>query len=125
MPKMPAGLSMDAKREWRRVGRSLYRMGLLTELDRMTLAVYCEIYARYERCQAVLSEQGDTYIRPNGEPKQRPEYFIVQNCLKELRSFIALFGLSPSARIRLQVEQPDKPDAMDKLLDQGGRNEPR
>ncbi len=117
VPRMPAGLSEGAKAEWRRVARPLFELGLLTELDRMTLAAYCETYARYERCQAVLAEQGDVYIKPNGEPKQRPEYYIVQNCLKELRAFIALFGLSPSARIRLQVEEPQTRDEMDKLLD--------
>jgi P27 family predicted phage terminase small subunit len=117
LPKMPTGLSKEAKSEWRRVARPLYEMGLLTRLDVKTLALYCECVARYERCQAALLERGDTFIQPNGVPKQRPEYYIMQNCLKELRAFIALFGLSPSARMRLQLPEQQEPDAMDDLLD--------
>ena len=31
--------------------RTFYRAGLLTELDTNTLAMYCETWARFERCQ--------------------------------------------------------------------------
>lgn len=117
LPKMPAGLSREAKSEWRRVAKPLHQLGLLTELDRKTLAMYCETIARYERAQAVLIEQGDTYIKPNGEPKQRPEYFIMRDAMQELRQLIALFGLSPSARMRLQIPEPEQPDEMENLLD--------
>jgi P27 family predicted phage terminase small subunit len=117
LPKMPAGLSREAKSEWRRVAKPLHQLGLLTELDRKTLAMYCETIARYERAQAVLIEKGDTYIKPNGEPKQRPEYFIMRDAMQELRQLIALFGLSPSARMRLQIPEPEQPDEMENLLD--------
>lgn len=116
-PKMPAGLSPAAKAEWRRIARPLHQLGLLTELDRKTLAMYCETLARYERCQAVLLEQGDTLIQPNGVPKQRPEYYISKDCMKELRAFATLFGLSPSARLRMQLPEPEQPDPMRSLLD--------
>ena len=117
LPKMPPGLSNEAKREWRRVARPLFDVGLLTELDKQTLAIYCEAVARYERSQAYLLKYGDTYLKENGEPKQRPEYFIMQNSLKELRQFIALFGLSPAARLRMELPQPQEPDELDSLLD--------
>ena len=116
-PRMPAGLSPAAKAEWRRVARPLHRLGLLTELDRKTLGMYCEAVARYERCQAYLAEHGETHVTHTGAEKPRPEYYVMMATLKEIRNFIALFGLSPSARIRLQVEQPGKPDEMENLLD--------
>ncbi len=119
LPKMPAGLSAGAKAEWRRVAKPLHQLGLLTELDRKTLAMYCECVARYERAQAALLKDGDTFIQPNGVPKQRPEYYIMRDALQELRQFIALFGLSPSARMRLQIPEPEHPDEMEALLDCG------
>ena len=58
-----------------------------------------------------------TPFQPNGVPKQRPEYYIMRDALQELRQFIALFGLSPSARMRLQIPEPEHPDEMEALLD--------
>jgi len=59
--------------------------------------MYCECWGRYLRSQEVLAREGDTYMKPSGEPKQRPEYYIMKDSLKELRQFINLFGLSPTA----------------------------
>lgn len=117
LPKMPTGLSKEAQREWRRVAKPLYKLGLLTELDKNTLALYCELVGRYERAQAVLLEEGDTYTKPNGEPKQKPEYYIMKDCLKEIRAFITLFGLAPSARMRMELPEPTNHDEMELLLD--------
>ncbi len=117
MPKCPGWLTKEAKAEWRRVAKPLYRMGLLTELDKQTLAMYCQTWARYEQCQKILAAEGDTYIQPNGQPKQRPEYYIMKDCLKELRAFITLFGLSPSARMRMELPEPKETNEFEELLD--------
>jgi len=117
LPRMPTGLTDEAKREWRRVARPLFDLGLLTELDKNTLALYCELVGRYERAQAVLLEKGDTFIQPNGVPKQRPEYYIMKDCLKEIRAFIKQFGLSPAARMRMELPEPQEPDELENLLD--------
>ena len=53
LPKCPTWLTKEAKREWKRVAGPLYRAGLLTELDTNTLAMYCETWARFERCQRI------------------------------------------------------------------------
>jgi len=58
-------------------------LGLLTEMDQQTLAMYCECWGRYLRSQEVLAREGDTYMKPSGEPKQRPEYYIMKDSLKE------------------------------------------
>ena len=117
LPRMPTGLTDEAKREWRRVARPLFDLGLLTELDKNTLALYCELVGRYERAQAALLEKGDTFVQPNGVPKQRPEYYIMKDCLKEIRAFIKQFGLSPAARMRMELPEPQEPDELENLLD--------
>lgn len=118
MPKCPSWLTKEAKAEWRRVAKPLFRMGLLTELDKQTLAMYCQTWARYQDAQKILAAEGDTYIQPtNGQPKQRPEYYIMKDCLKELRAFITLFGLSPSARMRMELPEPKETNEFEELLD--------
>lgn len=117
-PECPKWLTKEAKAEWKRVADPLHKLGLLTELDRQTLAMYCECWARYLASQQVLAREGDTYIQPNGIPKQRPEYYIMKDCLKELRLFIKLFGLSPEARMRMDLPgEPDETDELESLLD--------
>lgn len=116
LPKMPPGLSREAKKEWRRVAGPLYRAGLLSELDKNTLVMYCQTWARYERIQKILDQTGDTFIQSNGDPKQRPEYYIMKDAMKELRALIALFGLAPGPRMRMQLPEPSVQDEMEALL---------
>lgn len=118
LPRMPAGLSKEVQREWRRVARPLFELGLLTELDKNTLVMYCEAWGRYERMQAILTAEGDVYTTPTGMLKQRPEYYIMRDALQELRAHIQLFGLSPSARMRMELPEPASYDEMGMLLDE-------
>ena len=118
LPKMPTGLSKAAKAEWRRVARPLFELGLLTELDRHTLAMYCETLSRYMEANKVLDREGLTFTTPSGLIKQRPEYYIMRDALQELRAFIQLFGLSPAARMRMQLPEPQEPDELEELLDE-------
>ncbi len=117
LPRCPSWLSEEAKREWKRVARPLYDLGLLTELDKQTLALYCAAWGRYEQMEAILAQEGDIYIQPNGVPKQRPEYYIMKDTLKELRALIALFGMAPGPRMRMQLPEPEETDELADLLD--------
>jgi len=118
VPKMPSWLSEEAKKEWRRVAKPLWEMGLLSDLDINTLALYCETWATYLRNLRVLQEEGDVYEQASGNLKQRPEYYIARDAQQELREFIKLFGLSPSARMRMELPGTEDPgDPMSELLD--------
>ena len=44
IPRCPAHLGAEAKREWKRVSRELAGYGLLTRIDRAALALYCEAW---------------------------------------------------------------------------------
>ena len=45
VPKCPAWLSKEAKREWKRLVPFLEQAGLLTQVDRAAFAGYCQSYA--------------------------------------------------------------------------------
>lgn len=47
MPTCPTHLNTIAKREWKRAGKVLNNIGLMTELDMATLAEYCESYGKW------------------------------------------------------------------------------
>ncbi len=118
-PKMPTGLPDAAQAEWRRVAKRLWQMGLLTELDRLTLAIYCQLVARYDRYNSILDAEGDTFITDGGMIRARPEVAMRDNALKEIRMFIKEFGFSPNARARMTLPEPQQNelDEFEALLD--------
>ena len=118
VPTCPAWLCDKARAEWHRVAGPLYDLGLLTEIDQYTLGMYCQVWARYLNAEEVLRREGLTLIMPSGVIKQRPEYFILKDCLVELRAFIKLFGLSPESRMRMHIpDSPGEESELESLLD--------
>jgi P27 family predicted phage terminase small subunit len=107
----PDHLSDIAKEEWARLAPSMSLLGLLTELDRAAFAAYCQSYARWvqaEHLLAMLMEQD-----PSGRSallmKSRagnicpnPLVWIGRNAANDMIRYAAEFGLSPSARARVQ-----------------------
>lgn len=102
-PRCPSWLDAEAKREWRRIAPSLERIGLLTEIDGAALAGYCQSYARWRQCQHVLAKEGLTFKTESGYTAARPEVAIGNRALIEIRAFCAQFGMTPSARARMQL----------------------
>jgi P27 family predicted phage terminase small subunit len=111
-PKCPAWLDKNAKREWRRVAPLLEKLGLLTEVDGVALAGYCQAYARWREAEMILSKEGLTFKTTNGYVQQRPEVSIAQTSIKLVKDFCAQFGLTPSARGRMNVA-PAEPGGED------------
>jgi len=106
-PIMPPGLDPAAKREWKRVADPLFKLGVLTELDKVNLAIYCQLISKFERYEKTLEEKGEIYETATGMLKPRPEVAMRDNCLKEIRQFVKMFGLSHDARCRMELPQAD------------------
>lgn len=102
-PKCPSWLSKEAKREWRRIAPALERLGLLTEIDGAALAGYVQSYSTWKVATEAILENGLTYESANGNVRQRPEVVIASKALAEVRQFCQEFGLTPSARARMQL----------------------
>ena len=111
-PKCPSWLNRVAKREWKRVSPALEKLGLLTPLDMANLAAYCRTYAEMVEAQEFLAKHGLTYQiarrDTNGAivdmvAQQWPQVAIVRRCQEEIRSYSAMFGMSPSDRSRMKV----------------------
>jgi len=115
MPECPEWLLDDAKDEWDRVAPELHRLGLLTQLDRVALAAYCQSYAKWKQADEWIKENGTVYpIRgPDGEVRylqQVPQVSIANQCLKQIRAFCAEFGLTPAARARMELPNEREED---------------
>ena len=117
-PKCPAWLSVEAKREWKRICPFLEKAGLLTQVDRAALAGYCQSYANWQNAEKHIAEEGSTFETPNGYQQQTPWVSIAQTNLKNMLKFCTEFGLTPSSRSRIAAAKADEDseDDMEHLL---------
>lgn len=111
----PPGLTRHAAEEWRRVAPELDQLGLLTTVDRAVLESYCEAAATMRECRAVIARHGRTFTTATGQVKARPEVKMMAEAARLVRQFAVEFGMTPSARTRVQPastgQQPPLPGA--------------
>lgn len=117
-PRCPTWLEDEAKKEWKRMGKILEQMGLLTDMDMAAFAGYCQAYARWKEAEEFLTQHGSIVRTPNGYLQQVPQVTIAQTNLKIVLRFCEQFGLTPSARSRIAADNAaaDPEDDMEQLL---------
>jgi len=117
LPAVPAHLTDDAKVEWGRVSDELYKIGLLSGIDRAALAAYCQAYGRWvaaERAIATMAA-GDTLTAglliktTNGNAIQNPLVGTANKAMADMVRYAAEFGMTPSARSRINATPAQNP----------------
>ena len=116
-PDMPEWLPEDAKAEWRRVAPELSRLGLLAKIDGSALAAYCEAFSRWKQAVEMMAEDGIVFVTAAGYTAQHPAVGIANKAKVDMLRFGREFGLTPSARGRMNLpgEKPEA-DPMETLL---------
>lgn len=118
VPAAPVWLLAEARAEWDRITPELEKLGLVSELDVAHLAAYCQAYALMVRCALELKRlQGEELDKPErdrnpmrGLVDTTPSGYKQISALMQaynraadaMKSHAAEFGLSPSARMRVQ-----------------------
>lgn len=99
-PGAPDHLSADALAEWNRVVPLLEKIGIIAEIYRAPLAVYCQAWGRYVHAERKIAELGDNGlidVTPSGY-KQMGVWLQVSNrAAEQMKTFAAEFGMTPSA----------------------------
>ena len=117
LPSPPPELCDDAKVEWGRISEELYRLKLLSGIDRAALAAYCQAYGRWvqaERGIRKMAEKdpltGGMMIKTtNGNVVQNPLVGIANKAMSDVVRYAAEFGMTPSARSRMSVDATAAP----------------
>lgn len=99
----PEILDDVAVKEWKRVVPFLTKYGILTDLDRNTLALYCQSWADYLNYTEILRESGSTYETALGQIKPRPEVLMRRQAWMEVIRVSTEYGLTPSSRAGMQL----------------------
>jgi P27 family predicted phage terminase small subunit len=118
LPDPPPVLSADALEEWEKISRRLLAAGILTGLDRSTLAAYCQSYGRWMQAERALTEMaksdavtaGLVTITTNGNAIQNALVGIANKAMSDMVRYAAEFGMTPSSRTRIRATSDEKQD---------------
>lgn len=115
---MPSHLGPVAVQKWQQVLPLLQAVKVMTKADVEALARYCDTYEWWLATRARLKSEGDTYpiLNDKGEIKyiaQRPEVSIAHKLAAQMRQLEQDFGLNPSARTGLHVQEQKQEDDED------------
>lgn len=102
-PACPAHLCSPAKTEWKRLAGRLSELRILTDLDRASLAAYCQAYGRWVEAERKLHETPMLLKLPSGYVQQNPWLTIANKQLELMHKYMSEFGLSPVARSRVST----------------------
>ncbi len=118
-PEPPSGLPEVAEAEWRKMAPVLSGYKLLSDLDLTALEMYCRVYARWLAAEKALEESGTlVFETQTGYQTQSAYLNIINQCLKQMQSIMAEFGMTPATRERLKAiaNQPKQGDLFGDFL---------
>ena len=106
IPDCPSHLLPVAKKEWKRITPLLEACGLISKLDRATLAAYCQAYARWVNAETEIKKLGDKGLietTPSGYKQMSVLLQISNRAVDQLDKLGRNFGFSPNARAALNM----------------------
>lgn len=112
----PKHLTPAAKQEWKRIYPELRRMGLISKVDRVALAAYCEAYALWVEYKQIVADKGALYKTALGNVITSPALSVMNKALEQMHKYLTEFGMTPASRSRISVEITDSDDPLDRLL---------
>lgn len=133
-PDAPGWLSADALTEWDRIVPELVKSEAVAKVDQAALAAYCQAYAELVACTRVLETEGRFITEPvqnaKGEVlgeriKPHPAVSAQRDAFGRVKAYLAEFGLSPAARVRLKFMKEGGQDALSALLSGHAEANPR
>lgn len=122
MPTPPEFIAGYALEEWHRVTPYLYSVGILTQVDRAAIAAYCQCYGRWRMAEERFVESakndpvsGGILARTKaGNVIQNPILSAANAALRDMIRIAAEFGMTPSARARIEGKRGEEQDTLSK-----------
>ncbi|MCP4249376.1 MAG: phage terminase small subunit P27 family [bacterium] len=125
-PDRPDWLDADAQAAWEELVPMLESMGVLSRIDGHALSRYCRLWSRWRKAEEFLDQKGDMYPLKDesGQVKyfqQWPQVSIAAKLAQQLTRLEQEFGMTPSARARIQIQRSasERPNAKSKYFDAG------
>jgi P27 family predicted phage terminase small subunit len=107
VPVCPKRLDKLAREEWDRIVPQLAELGVLTELDGSALETYCFHWSQAVKYRRLAGKQ--PMVKTPWGPKPNPAGAEARKHDDIVKQYQDRFGLSPSARSRVNVPEKKKP----------------
>ena len=117
--KLPAPtrwLSDDGRAEYRRVGRLLVKIRVMTEADQVALAAYAQNYVMWVNAMREIATDGLVQTQPSGRVIVSPMFEVMKHAERDMRRYLLEFGMTPASRTRVQAQTEDEGDEFDRFL---------
>jgi P27 family predicted phage terminase small subunit len=119
-PNCPRWLPVEGRREWARIVPVLDNLGLLSVVDRATLAAYCDAWARLREASEDVTRRGltieterqrfsrnGTLLATDIVELTNPSVKIAADAAERIRRFATEFGLTPASRLKEKTAESD------------------
>lgn len=116
MPTAPENMSEFARQEWERITPILYRLGLLSEIDTVALAMYCDAVSTWRQAKEQLAIEGLTISTTNGNVIQNPVLGIRNKAMELAHKFLIQFGMTPASRANVTTREENKNNPLAKFI---------
>jgi len=84
--------------EWSRISKLLFDQGLLAEMDRAVLEIYCVAYSRWIEAEKKLKTDGLTIETTNGNVTAHPLVGIANQAMDLMQKILIEFGMATHER---------------------------
>lgn len=123
VPRPPAWLLGEARKEWFNIAPKLHAAGLLTNLDLRALAGYCVNFAQWLEAVEAIRQSG-TVIKGGKNkdiPMISPYVRIAREAHLAWTRALVEFGMTPSSRGRVKISKPEAKDPFELFLLRGNK----
>jgi len=110
IPECPAHITGEARKEWDRLAERLQAAGTLTHEARSTLAGFCVAWQMHMEAFALVEDRGLLLEDAKGKEFKNPAANILNDSLRQMNTFAAELGITPSSRGRVQAVKVEKED---------------
>ncbi len=104
----PVELDEKASEVWNRLSPDLIAKRVLTAWDVEAFATYCQSVSTYTEARRHLNEEGLTARGAAGGVIKSPYWQIMRDAADLMIKYGGRFGLTPSDRAQLSIEQPEQ-----------------
>jgi P27 family predicted phage terminase small subunit len=112
-PEPPASLDAAVRKHWKALTGLLEEAGQLSRLDEDGLLLYLTLWSRWRKAEREIARPaedggGEVIVARNGYAQPSPWYTISVQCMRDMKAYLAEFGLSPKARSKLTVNPTEE-----------------
>lgn len=103
-PTAPDGIADDVRAIWDYTLAGIIYMNIAADVDRDALICYCEAVVAHRKASAILAKSPILIKGQMGGMVRNPALAVQRDAATTIRGYCQEFGLTPSARTRIQTD---------------------